>query len=389
MVQGTAAPGAFPDDPRRERAEVTEWCEREQDRVEAETNVVNPLYWEGAMHLAKELEAEGNTWVKRHRMRERMGNYCETVAGTTGREEFYEYATRLLNARHSGQYALTDEFETLMLWDKKAGLVKLCPDDAREDGQRVAHRYGPAIQMAVAGYDPRPGKDLEPIKPCECHYAVLTVPNCALGELEQTIADAIARFQSIFGVRGQFPEIKGSMLTVEAPMSAEGLWNVHLNVLLVVERQAKKKAAWDKWREAWKYDAHFHWLNACGGDLAPALLELCKYPLEAIASKSGRKSAGIPALNWSPWAFLEWWDAFYGKRRVRSYGLLYRLLPEARAIPGYEILGSFRLDRERLRLSWPVLDVERLARPVNSIQENNFSKRARDGPVPGAGVALG
>ncbi|MDQ2640749.1 MAG: hypothetical protein M3Y79_09255, partial [Pseudomonadota bacterium] len=255
---------------------------------------------------------------------------------------------KLRNARRTGTYGLhARSGRGIVLWDEKASLSRLCPDDAREEASRLQKRYAPMIEQAW-----REG--------CDVHYGVFTLPNFRRGELAQGMKKIFDRFKSLIKRKDKdgalmFPEIEGALCVLEAPLGRDRDWNVHLNVMLVV----RGFLDWGKLRQAWHWNVEFKRLPRGNLErLQASFRELIKYAVQATSEKSEHHAArdlsressveadpapgcepgagepspdtscpnravAPPMLAWTGSELAEWLEAMRGFRRSRSYGCLY------------------------------------------------------------------
>lgn len=263
----------------------------------------------------------------------------------------YNYIKRLRAARwrFTWGYSLA-KGKTVMLWDEKAGLSRLCPDDAREEAQRLSRRVlGPLEALQASGH--------------ALHYCVFTTPNVAAGGLRQEMVRICKRFRSLILKSGNFPEVQGAVCVLEAPLGGARDWNVHLNVLLVV----KGFLDYEKLRRHWWYNVHARKLAEAPGVVKGALTELIKYAVAATVAKSAEKAAAEeagaarvpppPMLEWTGAELLEWLRAMRGFRRTRTYGCLFRLKkPEAEDLGQVIWLGTGHYDGREYRKRSALLD---------------------------------
>ena len=288
---------------------------------------------------------------------------------------------KLLNARKSGTFGVhMVSGKGIVLWDDKASLSRLCPDDAREEASRLQRRYVPAVEEAW--------KD-----GCHVQYAVFTMPNFAPGELAKGMKQIYDRFRALLKKKDAdgnllFPEIEGALCVLEAPMAWDRTWNVHLNVMLVV----RGFCDYAKLRRLWHWNVEFKKLPT--GDvehLRKSFRELIKYAVQATSEKSSEKGeararegdrqdaaavtrgsaapvdgehedrqgrAAAPAmLAWTGLELAEWLCAMHGFRRTRSYGCLYGApKPEAENLDKFVWLGFVRWGHGGYRLRVSLLD---------------------------------
>ncbi len=278
-----------------------------------------------------------------------------------------------------------------IMWDQKAGLSRICPDDAREDSARMSRRViDPILALKKNG--------------CQVTYAVFTVPNYQPGQLRKGIKAIYKRFGALLkrqkGGRLEFHNVDAAMCVLEAPLARDRTWNVHLNVILV----HRGFLDWRAMQEAWHWGVHFQRIRGGKAELEAAMREIIKYSARAVAEKSqcpntstdgGTTAAsanapgqavadtsgqtalsltgsvdpsrsppkpcaplelggpneparitssgnGPPAMcDWTGQELLEWLTAFRGFRRTRTYRALYRLAKPARDdLTGYVWVGK-------------------------------------------------
>lgn len=315
-----------------------------------------------------------------------LATYIETCAAPLYRPDLLKVVERLRNCRQSGTYGLKDDGGLIVMWDAKCGLVRLCPDESREETQRLAEFYEPAMM------------DFKKAKPTHrLFYSVFTTHNYAAKWLKFGKQDVINKFKTwldnwknngaycpvTFVERyGEWKtykslaseivrpndRIRGSMVIEEDPLSAAGDWNVHLNVFLLVDGEFNYKTV----RDVWGGNVHVQEIKGDQQSVRAALLEAIKYSARIVPEKSQEKAdgkmvdvncdhamcdrpecdaehagasdlteknsaalsdegrhrvvTGSPAMTqWPATAFIEWWDAQQKFRRVRSYGCLYAL----------------------------------------------------------------
>jgi hypothetical protein len=290
---------------------------------------------------------------------------------------------KLRNARKTGTFGLnTESGRGIVLWDDKASLSRLCPDDAREEASRLQKKYLPQIERAWEDG-------------CHVQYAVFTMPNFAQGELAAGMAKIFNRLRDLLkrtDADGNkvFPEIEGALAVLEAPMGAYRDWNVHLNVMLVV----RGFCDYEKLRRLWHWDVEFRKLPT--GDiegLRKSFRELIKYAVQATSEKSehhatrdrspelppslacdvsgetagqggalqspgdGTRATAPPMLAWTGAELAEWLLAMHGFRRTRSYGCLYGAPKPAKAdLSEFVWVGFVRWRDGRYRAHVRLLD---------------------------------
>ena len=278
---------------------------------------------------------------------------------SAGDEWLERYPERLRLARQSGQWGLRlNDGKLIAYWDNKAALARLCPDDAREEAMRLRRRVQPAHdELRKSGH--------------RFLYAVFTMPNSAAGELRNGMAAIYRRFRDLLRARrpdGEllFPQIKGALAVLEAPLGRRRDWNVHLNVLLPV----KGFLDFAELRHWWRWNVEMRWIPDAPGAFQGAFAELIKYAVAATVSKSAEHASdgstrAPPMLEWTGDELLEWLRAMHGFRRTRSYGALYGLdEPESEEVGPVVWLGTVTLQRGRYVHRCALLD---------SIPEDKFS----------------
>ncbi len=196
-------------------------------------------------------------------------------------------------------------------------------------------------------------------------YAVFTMPNFGAGELRHGMRAIFDRFKgSILKARNDdgellFPEIKGALAVLEAPLGCDRDWNVHLNVIMPV----KGFLDFQRLRARWHWNVHLRWISDAPGAFEGAFTELIKYAVAATVAKSaahlvreGRRPPP-PMLEWNRAELVEWLRAMHGFRRTRSYGALYGLDAPEREDHGQIVwLGTVALVRGVYRHRCTLLD---------------------------------
>lgn len=393
-------------------------------RDEALTAVVKDDFYQKALDLYADLEAEGDEWRDRAAVREAVASYllhqvwpwAVRDRGFEGAKEYLLHGQALEDARKSGlwgvdphQAFVEDRPRRSIMWTGRAGLVKLCPDDARNEAQRVATMYGERLKYCdLGGYVLR--------------YVVLSMPNYPQHHLGAGIDDIKLRFKEKIthalangGVARNmredgrlFPDLVGALACIEAPLSGRYLedpsnaWNVHLNAILVFKPSKDQpfgRPDYEPIRAAWGADAHFAMIPQGDEDATAAALRECiKYPLQTVAEKSSRRKVkrdrfgnvltpAPPLIEWPPELFDEWWRAFKGVRRAWSCGLLYsrkmrfsdelviELSKPAKRDPDrLEFFGTVRLSGSEWSVSRPRRDFREMEREK---RRKAFEHRAR------------
>ena len=275
----------------------------------------------------------------------------------------------LIQARRSGttMYRPADD-RWCRFYDHKAGLRLLCPDDAREESDRLYRRYGPTLLNWM-----------EPGSGHQVHYVVLTCPHAAPGRLADRMRGLFTRLRKVLF---EFPCVTGAVAVMEAPLSYRRRWNVHLNVLVTTDGRFFDYGAL---RARWHWQLEARRLKGGEDSLRASVRELLKYSAMAVPDKSADKARAqwisddlvgppppppAPAMvEWTADEWLEWWDAHQRFRRTRSYRKLYKIgKPEPESMAGFQFTGWFATYKGRLFFRSPLLD---------SIQGDNS-----DAPLP-------
>lgn len=256
----------------------------------------------------------------------------QVVRPTTVDPTLPKLVERLRAARMTGTKQFNPHTGRMVtLWDDKAELARLCPDDAREEADRLLRRYAPMIQR-WPGNGTKLRQRWRTITSC-----VFAPRNYPAGQLEAGQQDCWKSFvknvlhPSKAQLR-QYPtlrSIKGALCTMESPLSAAHDWNVHVNVILLSDGYLD----WTELQAAWGSSLSVREVRGTEEEVAAALRELVKYAVRAVPEKSAehasRHSTDAPAMiHWPAGLWREWWAAGLGKRRTRSYGVLFRVPEE-------------------------------------------------------------
>lgn len=176
----------------------------------------------------------------------------------------------------------------VIAWDAKCGEVRLCPDEARAEQRRMVRRYKPACLASVKAKPTRR----------RIQKAVMTWPNAPAGQLKKFKKLMFAEHAKLIK---KFPVIRAALVSQEDPLSADGNWNVHLNVIYLIEG----KFDWDKFVAAWhERTAHLFPESRATHfqidlqqlprlderELEKAIIECIKYPVKHVTEKSNGRS---------------------------------------------------------------------------------------------------
>ena len=293
--------------------------------------------------IKKEIEAELPDRNKRREQENKLADYVEAEIQPLGPIYFsrgdsmgcdYPQAIveKLRSCRTDGTLAMNQGGKKIVFYTEKCGYSKFCPDEARQETQRLSETDIPAIN-AFLNQDRRH----------TFQYAVFTLPNYPAGDLEFGLKDIRERWNRLRALKCM-ESVAGVRIVLEAPLSAHDDWNIHLNVMLLINGPFDWKAV----REAWGFNIHFESaeqmerktrqkLMRQGVDvsgmttatvLAHAYLEICKYAGAPVSSKSDQKAAegtskAPPMIEWPPERFREFWVGMKGFRRSWANGILF------------------------------------------------------------------
>lgn len=315
---------------------------------------------------------------QRGRVRRLLADYLDQVVlPTTDDDKLHTLPQRLREAR-SGFTLQMGGGKTRCIWDDKAGLPLLCPDDAREESARLERRVGDHIERLM-------GLGLQ------LHYGVLTVQNASPGTLAGRMRKTFRRLARIWkaieppenGKRYQRGErqraqrlfsIQGGIAVMEVPLSAARTWNIHINVFFITRGYFD----WKKFQEQWGGWSWFSKLDGTPEGIRAAFRELLKYSARAVPEKSQSHAEAARAdqasgegsatpidiapsqIEWEAAEWLEWWQAHQKFRRTRTFGELYGFDAddsEADDVDDseFETIGTGRWTGWRYRLRVPLL----------------------------------
>ena len=278
--------------------------------------------------------------AERRNSEQLLADYIDGVGESHDPHGMYklnDLSESLRNCRLNGAVGIRPGGGYVVAWDNKCSESRLCPDEAREETQRLVEKYHPAV---MEWRNKKPG-----IR--RIFYAVFTEHNYRVNSLEAGKKAQLERFKEIMNGKidacpvefhhrrplvsrkrklPRFPGLKGSLVIQEDPLSASDDWNIHLNAFLLWEGPCD----WAQIRQEWGSNIHIAEIKP--EDLTKALLEAIKYSAQIVPTKSAEKKAKheteAPAMiEWPPLRWLEWWRAQKGFRRTRSYGRLYRIDP--------------------------------------------------------------
>lgn len=166
----------------------------------------------------------------------------------------------------------------ILIWDHKACLPLLDPDDAREEAMRIQRRIVPAAMKVLE----QPGT--------RAYYAVFTVPNVPAGKLHDAMRKLSKRFNAMLKKvkrDGSLP-IVGAYSVMECPMGWRRDWHPHLNVILITSGWLD----YAKVRELWHWNVEMQRLEGSQSRLEAAMREIIKYSVRTVPEKSDAKAQG-------------------------------------------------------------------------------------------------
>lgn len=296
----------------------------------------------------------------RHGVRQQLADYIEMESGKVAyvTRDIVELPEKLRRCRSSGTIGITPEGRHVTAWDDHLNNVRLCPDEAREEGQRVYKKYCPVI-LNILKQNPD----------CRLFYAVYTVPNAPLGGLLEGKKNLHKRFSNYHRSKWAKKCIKGSFVISEDPLSARNDWNIHINAIHIV----KGDFSYKQLRREWGYNAEVQEIKGTPEDIAKAFLECVKYVAKHVGEKSeDSKHNHAPGMTSWPWdAWEEWYRAGRGFRRSRSYGCLYRVPTVTKGLTLDEIEWVGQVKHTGYEYQVFLKDLSSLS--VDLIQGDNFA----------------
>lgn len=260
-------------------------------------------------------------WERRCAMEAAVADYILDIGQRTGRGDLVEVARTMYDCHQRGPLMRVDVGDVVVGWQAKCGMVRVCPHESYDDQKRVAEHYAPGIRELV---DAGPHRRV--------FYAVHQPDNYPAGSLADGKREAAARCRDWLK---SIPNLVGALVCQEDPLSHRRDWNVHSNVLMVLEGDVD----YAELRERAGCRVHLDQVrDVQGRGLLNAIAELIKYSAKLthvvddeteatdLFGELAEQRRQAPALTqWSPAEFVEWWDAQKGFRRVRSYGALYAI----------------------------------------------------------------
>lgn len=339
------------------------------------------------VEIRNELKKRVEAYAHRRQIENQIAEYLD-------RNGLYpDLVGKLHSCRQSGSYGYrkteSGENKPIVAWDIKCNLLRLCPDESRQEAQRLAERYVPAI---AKWQREKRGRQIQ--------YCVLTWPNIKPGGLKITKRWMFSHLNR--WLKGKScAAVRGCLAVQEDPLAADGTWNVHINLILLVEGHFD----WKKARAAWycrgkhlfpahykDFQVHFARVGHSAVSLARAVLELVKYSAKHVSGdhagrshvdthtsddRGAKVAPGI--IDWPSERFVEWWEAGKGFRRTRSYGALYKVPePDRDQFDCEEVTWCGRIKYDPDARAYTLIDL---------IQGDNSapSGAGADGPGPDGG----
>lgn len=309
-----------------------------QERLEIQEQIM-----EKTANLARRRESE-------QALAQRMLSFTDS-----GRLGIHKLAEKMMLCHVCGTVGIKPSGGHVVAWDCKCGSSKLCPHEANQETKRLSERVVPALQQWVNAKANRrlfymvptwnnfeQGRLLYAKKYLVEHFRKITTATRACTDQDRAKYGLSSRKKTV----PVWPQIKGSFVVQEDPLSARGDWNVHLNVILCVEGEF----SYEKFRAAWGKNIEIKQLKKDTRSLLKTIQEVVKYSVTHVAVKSDDKAASgktdaPPLIEWEENTFKEWFRAQKGFRRVRSYGCIYRLGKKESefSMDDIEWLGSIKL----------------------------------------------
>lgn len=269
------------------------------------------------LDLADSLEGFAKRTTRR-RMERDLADYIERIVLPVYDDpKIAKLPIKLRSCRTSGTFARLPDGKRVTLWDQKCGLTRLCPDESRNETHRLISRYAPAIESYLK---------LHPHS--RAYSAVFTLPNFSDGNLKTGLTEIYKRFNALRKKRKDgkllFPELAGIITVVEAPRSAYGNWNVHLNAIIITNGYLDYK----KMQQHWHWNVRINYVKGTTEEIVKALKETVKYhalitPVKSIEKSESGKTVAPAMVQWPAHAWYEWYISHVGYHRTRSYGCMF------------------------------------------------------------------
>lgn len=322
--------------------------------------------------IEREIEADFLAKSERHLIRQKLADYIEKgIAGNPYYEGLYAgTAAKLRVARSTGCVGIDSvSSRHITLYDDKVNCVRLCPDEAREDTQRIIRKYAPEVSRLLAAHPEY-----------RAYYAVYTEPNVPAGQLKEGKQAQYRKFSNMHRSKWGKSCLKGSFVIQEDPLATNSKdWNVHLNVIHIVHGRFDFKTV----RSTWGNNVEIRQLTGKPEDIAKTFLEVVKYAAKHIGEKSadGQHTKSKGMIEWSFDQWHEWFVSGKGFRRSRTYGCLYKFdgMPDKGIdLANVEWVGTVRHTGTRYKFTAS----RRLSAVVDLIQADNFASGSSSLAIP-------
>jgi hypothetical protein len=328
-------------------------CQRIAAEFESEQDIARDFLLPQHKALGAERDDPGALAIyEKHRIVERQiadKLYCDVTAYAQSAQreilagQIRATAIKMFQCRTAGNFGMGPQGRPVIAWESKCGCSKLCPDEARHEGQRLFDRYA----SVMAEHEKHGGR---------VYKMWLTLPNYPGARLAEGQRYIFKRFRDrmirpVSKGKNKFG-IDGALAILEAPLSKDREWNVHLNVVLLT----KGWISYAKLRDAWGWNLEVRHHRRFDEKGMHALFnEMVKYSVRTVTEKSGSKHhSEAPAfIDWTPAEILEWFEANQNFRRTRAYGCLHGIgkpdRPENRPA---RWLGMLTWHPDGYRITW-------------------------------------
>ncbi len=318
--EGTDRFDCWPIRDQRQHAHPWHDAKRIAAEFEAEKEVAEEFFLPQHKQLGAERDDPGALSIyERHRIVEHQiaNKFHFEVAPLAGElgdaetsQQLHDIALRMYSCRTSGPFGIGPHGKPVVAWDEKCSCSKLCPDEARHEAQRLFDHYA----QTLADYAKKGGR---------VYKLWPTLPNYPGGRLAEGQRYMFKRFYARI-IRAQKKGrnkfgIESALAVLEAPLSKNRDWNVHLNCIVLT----RGWLSYAELREAWGYNIEIREHKRFDEKGMYALFnEMVKYSVRSVPEKSGSKHhTEAPAfLDWTAAEVIEWHKANRRFRRTRAYG---------------------------------------------------------------------
>ena len=296
--------------------------------------------------LLTKFNEKTSQWAKRQATQLELAQRIYQLGRHLKRPDLINRSKDMQFCRQHGIWGQREDGKCVVAWDHKCNDSRLCPHEAALQSKRLCEHYIPAITRFLRKKSNH-----------RAYFLVLAPPNYPPGDLKTgkqdifnqlkkclrfTLDACPVRFRrhQVISSRKRtmlaFPMIKGVLAIQEDPLSMHDDWNVHLNVILLVEGAFDFK----QFRAVWGHHMYIKEMKRRELYIRKTLHEAIKYSAQHIGEKSKQKhdhkQSQAPALiDYTDAQLCEWIDAQRQFRRVRSYGYLYRIKSEEKDLIQY------------------------------------------------------